>query len=218
MMPLSLARRMELILRPQTEVVVKTAASTFHEIKYYVNLEVTVSGVTASIRCYCLPEEGGHSSYTLLLGRRWMKQVQALGDYSKDIYYIHDMAGYRYTMEASSVSFQPKKDAPQMCTGMMDSGSDPSRLDKESAEELNLSRNDLCEILYRKIKAQAVESESEMDENFEDSDVSDADSESSEADEEEYSDEESGNEYRHEVSGLRVAAKNRRAARFQKKN
>ena len=214
MMPLALARRMDLTLRPQTDIVMKTAASTFHEIKYYVNLEVTVAGVTASIRCYCLPEEGGRSSYTLLLGRRWMKQVQALGDYGKDIYYIHDMAGYRYTMEASSVSFQPKEDVPQMCTGMTDSGHDKSRLDEESAEELKLSRNDLCEILYRKIKAQAIESET--DEEFDDTDVSDADSESSETDEAEYSDEDSGNGSRHEVPGLRVAATKRRAARLQK--
>jgi len=34
MMPLSLARKMRLTLRPQREVVMKTAASTFHEIKY----------------------------------------------------------------------------------------------------------------------------------------------------------------------------------------
>jgi len=80
MMPLSLARRMDLTLKPQSEVVMKTAASTFHEIKYYVDLEVTVAGVTASIRCYCLPGTYSRSSYTLLLGRRWMKQVQALGD------------------------------------------------------------------------------------------------------------------------------------------
>jgi len=68
MMPLSLARRMDLVLHPQTDVVMKTAASTFNEIKYYVNLDVTVSGVTTSIQCYCLPEQGGRSSYTLLLG------------------------------------------------------------------------------------------------------------------------------------------------------
>jgi len=52
MMPLSLARKMGFTLRPQTEVVMRTAASTYHEIEYYVKLDVTVAGVTASIRCY----------------------------------------------------------------------------------------------------------------------------------------------------------------------
>jgi len=75
MISLSLARRIDLILRPQTDVVRKTAASTFHEIKYYVNLDVTGSGVAASIHCYCLPEQVGRSSYMLLLGQRWMKQI-----------------------------------------------------------------------------------------------------------------------------------------------
>jgi len=186
MMPLSLAHWMDLVLCPQTDVVMKTAAFTFHEIKYYVNLDVTVSGVTASIQCYCLPEQGGRSSYTLLLGRRWIKQVQALGDYSKDIYHIHDMARYRYTIEALLVSFQEKGDVPQLCTRMVDSGTERSGLDEESVDQLKMSQNDLCEILYRKIKAQAAETETDIDEDSDETDASDADSESSENDDAEY--------------------------------
>jgi len=216
MMPLSLARRMALTLVPQKEIVMKTAASTFHEIKYYVNLTVTVAGVTATIHCYCLPETGGSSSYTLLLGRRWMKQVQALGDYSNDTYHIHDMAGYRYKLESSSVSITDRKDIPQLCTVVQDSGMDQSSWDQESANELKMSRNDLCEKLYQKIKEQVTETETETDEDVDLTEASDADSESSETDGAEYSDEDSGNGYRHEVSSLRVAAKKRRAARFQK--
>ena len=216
MMPLSLARRMALTLVPQKEIVMKTAASTFHEIKYYVNLTVTVAGVTATIRCYCLPETGGSSSYTMLLGRRWMKQVQALGDYSNDTYHIHDMAGYRYKLESSSVSIKDKKDIPRLCTVIQDPGMDRSSWDRESANELKMSRNDLCEKLYQKIKEQVTGTETKTDEDIDDTEVSDADSESSETDEAEYSDEESGNGDRHEVSSLRVAAKKRRAARFQK--
>jgi len=218
MMPLSLARRMALTLVPQKEIVMKTAASTFHEIKYYVNLTVTVADVTATIRCYCLPETGGSSSYTLLLGRRWMKQVQALGDYSNDTYHIHDMAGYRYKLEASEVSLKVKKDIPRLCTFVQDSGMDRSSWDRESANELKMSRNDLCKKLYQKIKAQVTETETETDseDDSDETDAFDADSEPSDADEAEYSDDESGNEYRHEVSGLRVAAKKRRAARFRK--
>ena len=216
MMPLSLARRMDLTLRPQTEIVMKTAASTFHEIKCYVNLEVTVARVTAAIRCYCLPEMGGKSSYTLLLGRRWIKQVQALGNYSKDTYHIHDMAGYRYALEASAVSFNIKTDIPQLCTVSQDSDKGQSPWDRESAAELKLSRNDLCEKLYRKIREKVTETVTDTDDDSDDTADFDADSESSENDEAEYSDEgDSGNEFRHEVSGLRVAARTG-AARFQK--
>jgi len=151
MMPLSLAQQMDLILRPQMDVVMKTAASTFHEIIYYMNPNVAVSGVTVSIRCYCLPEQGGQSSYTLLLGRRWMKEIKALEDYSMDIYHIHDIAGYRYTMEASPVSFQEKGDVPQLCTEMVNSGMEQTGLDEESVDELKRSQNDLCQILYQTI-------------------------------------------------------------------
>jgi len=95
MMPLSLARKMGFTLQPQTKVVMRTAASTYHEIEYYVNLDITVAGIIASIRCYCLPDLDTRIAYTLLLGCRWMKQVPALGDYDKETYHIHDMAGYR---------------------------------------------------------------------------------------------------------------------------
>jgi len=138
------------------------------------------------------------------------------GDYSKDIYQIHDMAGYRYTMEASSVSFQEKGNFPQLCTGMVDSGAERSGLDEESASKLKMSHNDLCEILYRKTKAQAAETETDIDEDSDETDASDADSESSENDDAEYSvDKHSGNGVRHKVPGLRMAAR-MGAARFQK--
>ena len=89
-------------------------------------------------------------------------------------------------MEASSVSFQEKRDVSQLCTGMVDSGTERSGLDEESVDQLKMSRNDLCEILYRKIKAQVAETETDIDEDSDEMDASDADSESSENDDAEY--------------------------------
>jgi len=143
-------------------------------------------------------------------------QVQALRDCSKDIYHIHDMAGYQYTIEASLVSFQEKGDIPQLCTGIVHYGAERSGLDEESVDELKMSRNDLCEILYQKIKAQEAETEMDIDQDSDEMDASDADSESSENDDAEYSeDEDSGNEVHHKVPGIQVAAR-MGAARFQK--
>jgi hypothetical protein len=219
MMPLALAEKMHLDLKPQTEVVMRTAASTFHEIKYYVNLDITVAGVTATIRCYCLPGFGVQSSYTLLLGRRWMKQVRALGDYAKDTYHIHDMAGYRYTLEASAAPAAIQKEIPQLCINTINSADSAGyRLDKESFNELKLSRNELCEKLHREIQEQVAE-DSDSDDDDEDEDESDdasqgdADSESSEYDED--AENESGNDPRHEVSSLLVAAR-KEVARLEK--
>jgi len=106
-------------------------------------------------------------------------------------------------MEASSVSFQEKRDVSQLCTGMVDSGAEQSGLDEESVDELKMSRNDLCEILYWRIKAQVAEAETDIEEGSDQTDASGADSESSENDDEEYSeDEDLGNGVRHEVLGL----------------
>jgi hypothetical protein len=213
MMPLALAEKMHLDLKPQTEVVMRTAASTFHEIKYYVNLDVTVAGVKATIRCYCLPGLGIQSSYTLLLGRRWMKQVQALGDYATDTYHIHDGAGYRYTVEASAAPASIQTEIPQLCTNTISSeGFTGYQLDPESVKELKMTRNELCEKLHREIQDQVAE-ESEDDDESDDDSNGDADSESSEYEEDEES--ESGNDPRHEVSSLLVAAR-KEVARLEK--
>jgi len=99
---------------------------------------------------------------------------------------------------------------------MVDSRAERSGLDEESVDELKMSQNDLCEILYQKINAQAAAAETDIDEDSDETDASDADSESSENDDAEYfKDEDSGNGVRHEVPGLRVAAR-MGAARFQK--
>jgi hypothetical protein len=185
-----------------------------------VDLEVTVAGVTASIRCYCLPGTYARSSYTLLLGRRWMKQVQAIGDYAKDTYHIHDMAGYCYPVEATITSSDVQAEIPQMCTNThVDTA--PS-WDEESVDELRLSRNDLCKKLYQKIREQVTETDTDPDTDTsnaadEDSSASDADGEASDCEEEENADNDSGNDCRHEVPSLRVAAA-KGAARFKTKN
>ena len=101
------------------------------------------------------------------------------------------------------MSFQEKRDVSQLCTGMVDSGAEQSGLDEESVDELKMSRNDLCEILYWRIKAQVAEAETDIEEGSDQTDASGADSESSENDDEEYSeDEDLGNGVRHEVLGL----------------
>jgi len=115
MMPLSMARKMGFTLRPQTEVVMRTAASTYHEIKYYVNLNVNVAGVTPSICCYCLPDRDTRISYTLLHSHRWMKQVRGLGDYDKETYDIHDMAGYWYAVDTTIAALDIQAEVPQIC-------------------------------------------------------------------------------------------------------
>jgi hypothetical protein len=151
-----------------------------------------------------------------------MKQVQAIGDYAKDTYHIHDMAGYCYPVEATITSSDVQAEIPQMCTNThVDTA--PS-WDEESVDELRLSRNDLCKKLYQKIREQAAETDLDTDTETdtgeaanEENSASDADGESSDREDEGYADSDSGNDSRHEVPSLRVAAA-KGAARFKMKN
>jgi len=117
-----------------------------------------VAGVTSFIRCYCLP--GVQLSYTLLLGRRWMKQVRALGDYAKDMYHIHDMAGNRYAVDAEAAPSTIQAEIPQLCTNTNELLT-LTDLDRESVDELSVSRNDLCNLLYKRIREQVAAAQSE---------------------------------------------------------
>jgi len=190
------------------------AASTFHKIKYYVNLDVTVDGVTASIRCYRLPGRDSRSSYTLLLGWRWMKQVRAIGDYGNDTYHIHDMAGYRYALEATIMASDIQGEIPQMCTNTHTHTGQP--WDEESVSELRLSRNNLCKKLHSTIWDQVIEAVTEREADTDsktDSEVTDSAEEREstfDADEEsgsteaEDSDDGSENKSHHKVPSIRV--------------
>ena len=83
--------------------------------------------------------------------------------------------------------------------------------DSESVDELDISRNDLCNLLYKRIREEVAAAQSEEEDSEEMSTV-DEESEAGEYDEEE----DSGNESRHEVSSLLVAASRRKAARIKK--
>jgi len=45
-----------------------------------------------------------------------MKQVWTLGDYNKETYHIHDMAGYQYAVDATITALDIPAKVPQMCT------------------------------------------------------------------------------------------------------
>jgi len=138
------------------------------------------------------------------------------------------MAGYRYPVEATITSSDVQAEIPQMCTNTH--ADTAQSWDEESVDELRLSRNDLCKKLYQKIRDQVTETDTDTDQETdtnktadtdkaanEGSSASDADGESSDCEKEECSDNDSGNEFRHEVPSLRVAAV-KGAARFKTKN
>jgi hypothetical protein len=128
-----LASKMKLTMIPQDEVSMRTAASTVHPIEFYVLIDIEIAGVIASIKCYVLPESIS-PSYSVLLGRRWMKQVRALGDYANDRYCIHDMAGIQYVLFPHQTPDDIRDEIPTLCVNQ---AATVKTLDEETISELD---------------------------------------------------------------------------------
>jgi hypothetical protein len=134
MITLALALRMQLTLVPQDEVSMRTAASTVHPIEFYALIDIEIAGVVASIKCYVLPASI-RPSYSILLGRRWMKQVRALGDYANDRYCIHDMAGKQYVLTPHPTPDDIREEIPTLC---VNHAATTKSLDEETVSELSV--------------------------------------------------------------------------------
>ena len=83
LIPDRVARELRLVYRQNNDLQIRTATGDIWPIHYYTMFEVTIAGVTAQVRAYIISKS---TTYTLLLGRRWMKQVKAKGDYKANTY------------------------------------------------------------------------------------------------------------------------------------
>lgn len=87
MIPLYVAKQLNLTLHRQNEVMMRSATGQHHFCDYYVDVSVEIADVVSKVRCFTLPEQF-RPSYGLLLGRKWMKDVKAVGDYEHETYVI----------------------------------------------------------------------------------------------------------------------------------
>ena len=71
---------------------IRTATSAMTPIHFYADVNVTIAGITSKFRIFALPGNL-NVSFGLLLGRRWLRTVKAIGDYGKDTYAIADGNG-----------------------------------------------------------------------------------------------------------------------------
>lgn len=88
----SVARQYRLHRSQNNDLQIRIATGTVVPISYYTQFNLTIAGVTANIRAYILPMR---TSYTLLLGRRWMNQVGLMGDYRRGSYEMEEEDGTR---------------------------------------------------------------------------------------------------------------------------
>ena len=92
LIPDRVARELRVIYRQNSDLQIRMATGDIWPIHYYALFEVTIAGVTAQVRAYIIAKS---TTYTLLLGRRWLKQVKAKGDYKMNTYEIEGNDGIR---------------------------------------------------------------------------------------------------------------------------
>jgi hypothetical protein len=168
----------------------RTAASTVHPIEAYVMIDIEVAGVVASIKCYVLPASI-RPSYSILLGRRWMKQVRALGDYANDRYC---MAGKQYMLTPYQTPDDIRDEIPTLCVNQ---AAKIKSLDEDTVRELSLYDDSGSKSEYEStlqtVHQQAC-ADMEYDASSEEEEFADA---SDEMEQREYGEAESGNGRRH---------------------
>ena len=106
LIPHGVAARLDLHLMRNDDLKIRTATGEVVPISYYVIFDVRIAGVMATIRAYVVPAV---TSYTLLLGRQWLRQVRANGDYEKETYFIKDAEGNEREVPRSAVDRRPAK-------------------------------------------------------------------------------------------------------------
>lgn len=85
--PDSVVTRLGLPCEENDDVVIRTATNELYPVVKRTQFNINIAGVLASIKAYVI----NHSlSYSLILGRRWLQQVRAIGDYTTHTYVIFD--------------------------------------------------------------------------------------------------------------------------------
>jgi hypothetical protein len=143
----------------------RTAAAEVSVIQWYVDIDIEIAGITATSRVYCVPPPA-RPSYTILLGRKWMKQVRAIGNYESGTYVIHDSLGTKLIVTAQAAPASIRMEVPvlsisqndgldEVKDGLDKKGNDD--LDEETRLELALGPEGYAEALLRQVEEEAEE-------------------------------------------------------------
>lgn len=174
LMPEGVARKLNLELVKNTDIVIRTATSEVRPVRYCVRVDVNIAGVIARITAYVLDIP---QSYSLLLGRRWLYQVRAVGDYAKQAYVIYDAEGKPHEVAPTGEGARGMTGtAPEVLVNP--DVVEPLDLTEQEREEIVVGQVKMQEIIARVItdaKSQVVEqlSDSETDEERETDDSGD---------------------------------------------
>lgn len=100
LMPESVIRRLGLPCESNDDIVIRTATNELHPVLKLARFNIEIAGVLASVKVYVIDQP---LSYSMILGRRWMQQVRALGDYKTHSYIIFDQRDQPHVVPVSNL-------------------------------------------------------------------------------------------------------------------
>ena len=160
LMPEKVATKLGLVLQENDDIVIRTATNEIRSIRYCTYFDIDIAGVVACIRAYVMDIP---QSYSLLLGRKWLYQVKAFGDYERNLYVIHDTHGQPHTVKAV---VDPINDSPEvMLNPRKQEGTELSAWEKEG---IALGRSKMQAIITKVVKDAAEQSKEWINPNIED--------------------------------------------------
>jgi hypothetical protein len=156
LMPEYLARHLGFRLLPTKSLMMRTAAAEVSVIQWYVDVDIEIAGVISTSRVYCVPAPA-RPSYTILLGRKWMKQVRAIGNYETGTYIIRDSLGKESLVTAQAAPASVRAEIPVLSMCQEISDDDDPDLDEETRLELALGPEGYADALLRQVEEEAEE-------------------------------------------------------------
>jgi len=151
--PISVLQAMGADLFCTQELTIRTATSSLVEIEFYTDLDIEVASVVTPLRVYAIPATC-EPTFGLLLSRRWLRQVQAIGDYARHTYIIKDQFGKEYKVPCEKQLDDRTAIRPRIGLNHV---SQNANLDTEEVEELLLDEELSFEEIVKQVTDEAYD-------------------------------------------------------------
>ncbi|KAI5798049.1 hypothetical protein DFH27DRAFT_526086 [Peziza echinospora] len=141
---LDVARQMGLDLFPSNDLRIRTATNEIRHIDFSCQVILKIAGVTLN--------------YMMLLGRRWLQQCRARGDYEKHAYIIYDAKGVGHHVERLTRQSQGKSglhQVPEVILNPDKTNREEFGLEDKEYTELNMSSTERTNAILAKVMRQS---------------------------------------------------------------
>ena len=98
LMSLRMIHKIDYITYEDNSMTIKVANGAYQKLLGYFRFRAEVAEARKIIEAFIVPE---NTSYSLILGRPWLRSVKAIGFYEDDEYWIQDQYGQHHQLEVS---------------------------------------------------------------------------------------------------------------------